>query len=52
MPRQCYVYIMANPRRTVLYTGVTNNLVRRVWEHRNGIGGEFKAKYHCSELVL
>jgi putative endonuclease len=52
MTRQCYVYIMANPRRTVLYTGVTNNLVRRVWEHRNGLGGKFTAKYHCSELVL
>jgi len=52
MTRQCYVYIMANPRRSVLYTGVTNNLVRRVWEHRNGRGGEFTAKYHCSELVL
>jgi putative endonuclease len=52
MTRQCYVYIMANPRRTVLYTGVTSNLVRRVWEHRNGLGGEFTAKYHSSELVL
>jgi putative endonuclease len=36
----------------VLYTGVTNNLQRRVWEHRNRQGGEFTTKYHCSDLVL
>jgi putative endonuclease len=52
MCRQYYVYIMSNPRKTVLYTGVTNNLQRRVWEHRNREGGEFTAKYHCSQLVL
>ena len=52
MTRQFYVYIMTNPRKTVLYTGVTNNLVRRVWQHRNGRGGKFTAKYHCTQLVL
>jgi putative endonuclease len=52
MSRQYYVYIMTNPRRTVLYTGVSNNLQRRVWEHQNRQGGGFTAKYHCSELVL
>jgi putative endonuclease len=52
MVRQYYVYIMANPRQTVLYTGVTNDLVRRVWQHRMGQGGEFTARYHCTELVL
>jgi putative endonuclease len=52
MARQFYVYIIANPRKTVLYTGVTNDLVRRVWQHRNGHGGEFTARYHCSELVF
>lgn len=49
---QYYVYIMSNRRRTVLYTGVTNDLIRRVWQHRNGQGGRFTAKYHCSELVF
>ncbi|MEA2722454.1 MAG: catalytic domain [Gemmatimonadales bacterium] len=39
MGRQYYVYIMTNPRRTVLYTGITNNLLKRVWQHRNGEGG-------------
>lgn len=52
MSRQYYVYIMANPRKTVLYTGVTNDLVKRVWQHRNGQGGGFTTKYHCTKLVL
>lgn len=52
MTRQYYVYIMTNLRKTVLYTGVTNDLVRRAWQHRNGQGGRFTAKYQCSELVL
>jgi putative endonuclease len=52
MARQFYVYIMTNTRRTVLYTGMTNDLVRRVWQHRNGEGGKFTTKYHCFELVL
>jgi putative endonuclease len=52
MSRQYYVYIMTNSRRTVLYTGVTNDLVKRAWQHRNGRGGRFTAKYQCSKLVL
>jgi putative endonuclease len=52
MSRQYYVYILTNPRKTVLYTGVTNDLARRVWQHRNGQGGGFTTKYHCTELVL
>jgi putative endonuclease len=52
MHRQFYVYIMTNPRKTVLYTGVTNDLVRRVWQHRERQGGNFTAKYQCTELVM
>jgi len=52
MVRQYYVYIMTNPRKTVLYTGVTNDLVRRVWQHRNERDGGFTGRYHCSKLVL
>jgi putative endonuclease len=52
MHRQYYVYIMTNPRKTVLYTGVTNDLIRRVWQHRRATGGAFTAGYHCSRLVL
>jgi putative endonuclease len=52
MDRSYYVYMMANTRRTVLYTGITNDLLRRVWEHRRQTGGTFTAKYHCCCLVF
>jgi putative endonuclease len=45
------VYILSNFARTVLYIGVTNNLERRVWEHRNGEGGVFTSKYKCHFLM-
>jgi len=48
--KQFYVYIMASKSRT-LYTGVTNNLLRRVDEHKKGIGSKFAAKYNINRLV-
>ena len=45
-----YVYIMANPWRTI-YTGVTNDLSRRVYEHRSGEIPGFSARYGISSLV-
>jgi putative endonuclease len=45
-----FVYIMTNRSRT-LYTGVTNNLVRRVRQHKTGIGSGFTAKYKLDRLV-
>jgi putative endonuclease len=50
--RQYYVYILTNKRKTVLYTGVTSNLIRRVWQHKRGEGSEFTSRYHCSLLVF
>jgi len=49
--RRYYVYVMTNARNTVLYTGVTNNLQRRVFEHKNGIGSAFTKKYGLQKLV-
>jgi len=53
MARSLYfsVYIMSNFARTVFYTGVTNNLERRVREHRSNEGGIFTSKYKCHFLV-
>ena len=45
-----YVYILTNPSR-VLYVGVTNDLQRRVWEHKQGIFKGFTTKYGLKELV-
>ena len=45
-----YVYILASMSRT-LYIGVTNNLERRIHEHRRGTGSQFTAKYRIKYLV-
>jgi putative endonuclease len=49
-PEYC-VYIMTNIYNRVLYTGVTNNLQRRVLEHKSGKGNTFTARYHVTKLV-
>jgi putative endonuclease len=51
MAHRYFVYILANSRKTVLYIGVTNDLVRRIWQHRNGRGSRFADKYRCTRLV-
>lgn len=48
--RQYYVYILSNKYNTVLYIGVTNNLSRRVQQHRDGIVG-FTKQYNAHKLV-
>jgi len=47
-----WVYIMTNKTRTVLYTGVTNNLSKRVWNHKNKNGSSFTKRYNVSSLVF
>jgi putative endonuclease len=51
MERQYYVYIMTNKNHTVLYTGITNNLQRRVYEHRGKCMKGFTARYNITKLV-
>lgn len=46
-----YVYIMANVGRNVLYIGVTNNLARRIAEHRSGLVEGFTKRYRLHALV-
>jgi putative endonuclease len=49
--RRYYVYILANTSRRVLYTGVTNNLKRRLNEHRKGLNKGFTKKYNVHDLM-
>jgi putative endonuclease len=42
---------MTNKRKTVLYTGVTNDLIRRIWEHKNKLNKGFTNQYNCDQLV-
>jgi putative endonuclease len=46
-----YVYILANKKNGVLYIGVTNNLVRRIYEHKKGMTDGFTKKYNVKNLV-
>ena len=49
--RQYYVYTMANHKNSVLYTGVTNDLPRRVYEHKNKLVEGFTKRYNLTRLV-
>ena len=51
MEKTFYVYIMASGRNVTLYTGVTSDLVRRVFEHKQGLVDGFTKKYHVHALV-
>jgi putative endonuclease len=51
MPKEFFVYIMTNHNNTVLYTGVTNNLLRRVQEHKSGMTDGFTSRYRITKLV-
>lgn len=46
-----YIYILASQRNGTLYVGVTSNLIRRIWEHKEGIIEGFTKKYSIKNLV-
>jgi putative endonuclease len=46
-----YVYIVASARNGTIYIGMTDDLARRIWEHKEKINASFTAKYGCDKLV-
>lgn len=51
MQKQYYVYILTNTADRVLYVGVTNDLARRVYEHKTKSAGGFTSRYNVGKLV-
>ena len=51
MSKTYYVYVLASKRNGTLYVGVTNDLSRRVCEHRQGVASKFTSKYAVKMLV-
>ena len=51
MEKQYYVYIVTNKRNTTLYTGVTSNLARRIFEHKQKLVKGFTKRYNLDKLV-
>jgi len=49
--KQYYVYVMTNSRNTVIYVGVTNDLIRRVYEHKEKLADGFTRRYNITKLV-
>ncbi|MFZ1036777.1 MAG: GIY-YIG nuclease family protein [Smithella sp.] len=52
MNKQYFIYIMTNKNNSVLYTGVTSDLTRRVYEHKNKLEDGFSKKYNLDKLVF
>ncbi|ARM35439.1 GIY-YIG nuclease family protein [Legionella longbeachae] len=51
MEKYSYVYIVTNQKNGTLYIGVTTDLVKRIWEHKNKFVESFTKKYNCTRLV-
>lgn len=49
--KQYYVYILASKRNGTLYIGITNDLIKRVWQHKNKLVDGFTKKYGVDKLV-
>ena len=51
MNESYYVYILTTRKNTVLYTGITNNVIQRVWQHKERLIEGFTKKYSVNKLV-
>ncbi len=51
MEKQPAVYILASQRNGTLYIGVTSDLIKRIWEHKEGLAEGFTKDYQCHTLV-
>lgn len=49
--KKSYVYILSNKNRTVIYIGVTGDLIKRISDHQNGVGSDFTRKYKLKDLI-
>lgn len=46
-----YVYLLTNKTNSTLYTGVTSDLIKRIWQHKNKVADGFTSKYNITKLV-
>lgn len=51
MEKYSYVYILTNKKYGSLYIGVTSDLIKRIWEHKQKLVDGFTKKYNCTQLV-
>ena len=51
MEKQAYIYILSNRYNKVLYVGITSNLIKRAWEHKNKVVDVFTKRYNLNKLV-
>ncbi len=49
--KKSYIYLITNKNNTVIYCGVTSNLIRRVYQHKTKFYKSFTARYNCNKLV-
>jgi putative endonuclease len=49
--KKYFVYMLTNKNNSVLYTGFTNSLMRRIWEHKSELISGFSKKYNVTKLV-
>ena len=51
MEKQSYIYILSNRWKRILQVGITNDLIKRVWEHKNQVVGGFTKKQNLDKVV-